>query len=104
MTGDVLNKKMIFIPVNHDNLHWSLFVVMNATKIEDAKKYFDGDDELRKKMMKKECPIILSLDSLNRRYSKRSVNLIREWLEIKYAELKKRLDTEENFLHQGILR
>ena len=40
---------MIFIPVNHDHLHWSLFVVMNATKIEDAKKYFDGDDEVRKK-------------------------------------------------------
>jgi len=51
---DIFEKKLIFIPVNRD-LHWSLFVVVNAGEVESAHQS-DGEANV-------EHPFILFMDS-----------------------------------------
>lgn len=64
---NIFKKKFIFIPVN-DSLHWSLCIVVNAGKIENAYEYLqDQLDEQREHdgpYLDKDAPFILFLDSL----------------------------------------
>ena len=93
MNADVINKKMIFIPINQEHSHWSLLVVMNASKIEDGIKYANGNNAEKNKMKHKECPVIVALDSLNTSFCRKSARLVRQWLELKYGQLKKKKGT-----------
>jgi len=68
---DIFEKKFIFIPVNKD-LHWSLFVVVNAGKVETAHRS-DGEANV-------EHPFILFMDSLQAHKHKVLSTFIIGWL------------------------
>ena len=91
---DIFEKKFIFIPVNRD-LHWSLFVVVNAGEVVSAHQ---SDDEANV-----EHPFILFMDSspLTHNYEKLS-EFIRGWLNLeakKYCKFNLLGDEPFHVLH-----
>ncbi len=74
---DVFEKKFIFIPIN-DHLHWSLCVVVNPGRIENA---FNQDDDYEEnETTKLDAPFLLFLDSLKFHEQSKVKNNIYEWL------------------------
>ena len=64
---NVFEKKFIVIPINYNN-HWSLCVIVNPGKIENA--YRDDNNEVQDNV---DLPFILLLDSLKLHHKKEDV-------------------------------
>ena len=79
---DIFEKKFIFIPIN-DFLHWSLCVVVNPGKIENAYNC-DGDEG-----GEKDAPFLLFLDSLKAHKKEKVKRHIYSWLNLEAKRLKK---------------
>jgi Ulp1 family protease len=81
---DVFRKKCIFIPVNHDNSHWSLCCVVNPGFILNnvkALKKDPRDDE--------PYPCILFFDSLMDHPTEALVCNVQKWLNSEWTRLEK---------------
>jgi hypothetical protein len=77
---NIFEKKFIFIPIN-DYLHWSLCVVVNPGKIENAY----GDDEVRSG--ETDAPFLLFLDSLRAHQKNKVKGHIYSWLNLEATRL-----------------
>ena len=42
---DIFSKKFIFIPVNHGNRHWGLFVLINVGEILRSHEFHDAEEK-----------------------------------------------------------
>jgi Ulp1 family protease len=90
---DIFEKKFIFIPVNKD-IHWSLFVIVNPGKVENAHdNLVENDDEVL------EHPFLLFMDSLRAHKKKKIWDITRKWLNAEAKRLGKfkRMNTDAPF-------
>jgi Ulp1 family protease len=88
---DVFTKKFIFIPVNENNVHWSLCVVVNPGAILNNLREFNeapADEEL--------YPCIFFFDSLKAHQKQVVARNIRNWLNSEWKRLKKSKSREED--------
>ena len=87
---NIFEKKFIFIPIN-DYLHWSLCVVVNPGKIENAFEEEENDDYEKNDCKDKErdLPFLLFLDSLKAHKKSKVKKKIYEWLNFEAKRLNK---------------
>lgn len=86
---NIFEKKFIFIPIN-DYLHWSLCVVVNPGKIENASiQGNDENEDLETEDNVRDLPFLLFLDSLKAHKKAKVKKKIYEWLNSEAKRLNK---------------
>ena len=84
---NIFEKKFVFIPIN-DSLHWSLCVIVNPGKIENA---FHSNENPNPKDVPSEedAPFLLFLDSLKAHQQVKVKKHIYAWLNLEAKRLNK---------------